>query len=371
MDTGSESDLDNLIDEVWRLFLEKLKRKEVPLARPNYGDEVNLFVPQTRMLLPLYTNPSFPNTIYTSSYLSSRRNTYAMLRKLGMPPDYFWKFEFWTNQRAFEVLSKVTAKIFSELLRTNKQGILSLENVSTGLKETKILLVLEECAECFGLEANHSICYYHTGTLTGILSALVGKELDGYETRCCATGGDNCEFVIGEKSEDGRVELERYLNPGKIEVSLQKRLKHVLEGSDRRGIGNEANVRYYQLLILNSLITNPKMFHASGYELGVAYGKRLALFLREYYNKKDEELLAIITDYYTLLKHLRIEINERIDEVRAKEIAEISGLSKNEIFLGFLFGELEGLLTEIKREKVVYAGNAFENDHLVISFKKQ
>jgi hypothetical protein len=67
---------------------------------------------------------------------------------------------------------------------------------------------------------------------------------------------------------------------------------------------------------------------------------------------------------------LEIEIKEGTEEIRAKEVAEISGLTKNDAFLGFLFGELEGLLSVIRKEKVVYAGNTFENDELVIKFKK-
>jgi predicted hydrocarbon binding protein len=362
-----EAELDKQIDEVWLVFLERLKRKKVPLVRSEFGDELNLFVPQIRMLLPIYANPLFPKSIYTTSHLTASRNTYAIMRKLGMPPDYFWKFEFWMGTRAFDVLSKVTNKIFREILSTTKQGLLSVENVSTGPQEIKVILELEECAECFGVDANHPICYYHAGTLTGIISALVGKELEGYESSCCATGGNKCVFVIGEKSEA----LEKYLNPEKIELSLHTRLKNVLDGTNIRSIGNETDVRYYQLLILNSLITNPKIFSASNYELGVGYGKTLASFLQEYYNKTEEELFDMILEYYKFLKHLQIVTKEGTDEIRAKEVAEISGLSKNNAFLGFLFGELEGLLSGIRKEKVVYAGNTFENEELVIKFKRE
>jgi hypothetical protein len=33
------------------------------------------------------------------------------MRRLGMPPDYFWKFEYWTDERAFETLGKVRRDI--------------------------------------------------------------------------------------------------------------------------------------------------------------------------------------------------------------------------------------------------------------------
>ncbi|MBN1761711.1 MAG: hypothetical protein JW878_01350 [Methanomicrobia archaeon] len=369
MSAEREVEMEKLIDEVWAIFLDKLKKKDVPQARPAFGDELNLFVPQLRMLLPIYANPRFPVSVYTSSYLAARRNAYAIMRKLDMPPDFFWKFEFWTDERAFDVLSKVTNRIFREIMRTTREGLLSVENASTDPKAIKILLTLDECVECFGIEANHPFCYYHAGTLTGIISALLGKELDGYETTCFATGGDKCEFVIG--LGHGGEALERYLNPGKLEFPLQQIVENALGGKSLRGLGNDTDLRYYQLIILNSIITNPKVFRDSSYEVGVAYGKTLAQFLGRYYNTSEDELLDAISRYYQSLKHLQLDLNEGADEVRAAEIAEISGLAHNADFLGFLFGELEGLLSVATKGKMTYAGNAFEGNELVIKFKKQ
>ena len=360
--------LEELIDGVWAVFLDRLKKKKVPIVRSTFGDDVNLFVPQIRLLLPTYANPRFPISIYTSSYLGARRNSYAMMRKLDMPPDFFWKFEFWTNDRAFEVLSEITNRIFREIMRTNKEGLLSVENASTDPKEIKIVLALAECVECLGIEANHPLCYYHAGTLTGIISALLKKELDGYEQGCSAIGDEKCEFVVGNLR--GRKELEEYLNPRKTEFPLRERLKKAVNGTNLRTLGNEADLRYYHLVILNTLFTNPEMFRASSYELGVGYGKLLAQFLESYYNKKGVELFDAIANYYSSFKHLRIELKDKAYEIRASDVAEISGLAKNEDFLGFLFGELEGLLSAITKEKVVYTGNAFEDSDLVIQFKK-
>ena len=119
-----ETEMEGLIDGVWSVFLDKLKKKDVPVLRSTFGDEINIFVPQIRVLLLMYANPRFPISLYTSAYLGARRNAYAIMRKLDMPPDFFWKFEFWTNERAFEVLSKVTNRIFREIMRTNREGLL-------------------------------------------------------------------------------------------------------------------------------------------------------------------------------------------------------------------------------------------------------
>ncbi|NQE54160.1 hypothetical protein C5S29_11255 [ANME-1 cluster archaeon GoMg3.2] len=361
--------MEELVDEVWRVFYDKLKKKEVPMVRSKFGDEVNLFVPQMRLLFPMCANPSFPKSIYTSSFLGAKRNAYPIMRKLDMPPDFCWKFEFWTNERAFEVLSKVINGIFRTIMRTNKEGLLSVENASTDPEEIKILLTLDECVECLGIEANHPICFYHAGTLTGIISALLGKELEGYETECCATGGEKCEFFIGNKV--GKEKLEEYLNPGKIEFSLDKRFEMALDEKIlRRSFGNETDLRYFQLVILNSLIPNPKMFSESSYEIGVEYGKKLVPILEKHYNKKGEELFDGISQYFGFLKHLQIELKKGAVEIRAAEVAEISGLAKNEDLLRFLFGELAGILSVVTEEKVVYTNNTFEDDTLIIEFEK-
>lgn len=369
MSVEREMGLEELIDEVWMVFLDKLRKKEIPRARSELGDEVDLFVPQIRALFLMRTkNPRFPEIIYTSSCHGAKRNAYTLKRKLNVPDDYFWKFEQWEDERAFRVLCFVTNRIFSEIMKINKEGLLGVENVSTDTKQIKILLKLEECAECFGVEANHPICYHHAGTLTGIVSALVGKELYGYETGCCATGGNECEFIIENNNSE---EHKKYLNPPKIDFSVNKRLEDTLEGKNLRSMGNKIDLRYYQLVIFNSLITNPKMFSASSHDVGIEYGNILASFLQTYYNKNEEELFDQISHYYRLLKHLRIEIKKGAVEIRAEEVAEISGMPKNEVFLGFLYGELEGLFSAIMDEEVICKAKTFENDDLVITFKKQ
>jgi len=363
------ANLEKLIDEVWSLFLDDLKKKEHPQIRATFGDEVNLFVPQVRLLLPLHANPRFPVSLYTASYLGARRNAYAIMRKLDMPPDFFWKFEYWTNERAFEVLSKVINRIFREIMRTTKEGLLSVENASTDPKEIKIQLALAECVECFGVSANHPVCYYHAGTFTGIISALLGKELDCYETVCCATGGATCEFMVVNKGKGE--ELEQYLNPATIDFALQKRLAGALDGQTRPSIGSEANLRYYHLVLLNSLITNPKLFSASSYDLGKEYGKNVVQFLAQYYQKQEHELLEVVAQYYRVLKHLQLELTQGTAVIRAAEVAEISGLATSADFLGFLIGELEGIVSVLRHEPLRCTEPIFEGNELILKLKPQ
>lgn len=363
------ANLEELIDEVWSLFLDDLKQKGHPQARTIFGDEVNLLVPQVRLLLPLHANPRFPISLYTASYLGARRNAYAIMRKLDMPPDFFWKFEYWTNERAFEVLSKVINRIFREIMRTTKEGLLSVKNASTNPEEIRIQLALDECVECFGLAANHPVCYYHAGVFTGIISALLGKELDCYETACCATGGATCEFMVVNKGQGEA--LEQYLNPATIDFALPQRLKSALDGQTRQSTGTDANLRYYHLVLLNSLITNPQLFSATSYELGRDYGKNLVRFLAQYYQKQEHELLDVVAQYYRFLKHLQLELTQGTTVLRAGEVAEIAGLTKSADYLSFLIGELEGIVSVLRHEPLRCIEPTVEGTELILKLKQQ
>lgn len=362
-----KEELIGVFEDVWRVFFARIKKNKVSTARSKWVDEVDLFLPQIRALCLMRRYGGFPGIIYGSSYRGVKKIAHRLARKYAdMVPDLLDNFISLNDTEAPKQLSEVTELIFREIMKINKEGLLSVEKVYTDPPDhIKITLKLEECAECFGVkETNkHSICFYHAGTLTGIVSSLLNKKLYGYETECCAAGEDECVFII----EDNNKEHKKYLKPGKIDFSLHKRLEDTLESKNPRPIGNETDLRYYQLVVLNSLIENPERFSKSSYKAGIEYGKELASFLQTYYKKKEEELFDVISRYYRDLKHLQIELKGS-DEIRVKQVAEISGisgLSKEEFFLGFLFGELEGLLSVICKEKT------FENDDLVITFKKQ
>ncbi|MDY6966063.1 MAG: 4-vinyl reductase [Halobacteriota archaeon] len=366
MTEKSETDkIGSIIDEIWMGYIKRLMKKEITPIRPSIGDEIDLSVPQIKTLLLAISNPLFPTSIYTSSHISACRNAHLIMRRLGMPPDYFWKFEYWTNERAFETLGKVTNRIFAEMMNISNEGHLSLKNVSIDPKKLGIELEFEECAECYSLEIDKPVCYYHAGLFAGILSSLVGKELDAYETDCHAIGSKSCIFLITQK-EDEREALEDYLSaPGGL--SIENMLKRTLDRKTARSMGNDVGLRYYQLLALNSIATNPKMIGRSSYEVGGKYGKKLASFLKEYYAVDD--LTDAIPGHYKALKQMSIK--DICDgRVCAQEVAEISELPKDDNILGFLFGELEGIISEISMEKLEYADNQVEGGELIINFKK-
>jgi predicted hydrocarbon binding protein len=372
---GVERELEKQIDIVWMGFLDKIikKKRVLKVRSTQWGDDVDLLVPQIRALCLMHTNLDFPHYIYNSSYLGAKRNSRKIIEKLTIKrklQDILWELKSSNDTRAFDLLSKVISMIFSKIMEINKEGLLSVEEVYTDPPDhIKVTSHLEECAECFGVKgAKHPLCFYHAGTLTGIMSTLLDKKLYGYETECYAVDGEVCTFII----EDNSKEHENYVNPGEIAFSLvDKRLEDTFGRKMlRRPMGNDTDLGYYQLTILSSLIENPKMFSASCYDAGIKYGRRLASFLQAYYNKKEEGLFDMISHYYQSLKQLQIE-REGAEKIRAKAVAEISGLPNDKVFLGFLCGELEGLFSVMRKEKVLCKDMTFEKSDLVIPIKKQ
>lgn len=308
------------IEYVWMVFFARIKKNKVKRARPNWVDEVDLLLPQIRTLYLMHRYAAFPKNIYESSYRRAIENARPLaIKYTDMLPDLFDNFISLEDEGASKQLSGITNMIFRKIMEINKEGLLSVEKVTTNPPDhIEMTLKLKDCAECFGVKANHAICYYHAGTLTGIVSSLLDKKLYGYETECCATGGDECVFII----EDNKSEKhKKYLKPGKIDFSLDKRLEDFLGNKIHRRMGNDTYLRYYQLVILDSIIENLEILSKISYNAGIEYGKELASFLLAYYNKKEEELFDVISRYYRDLKHLQIEL-KGTEEIRAKQVAE-------------------------------------------------
>ena len=62
-----DTEMEKLSDELWNLSLSRISKKEQPAVRPSLGDDVDLYVAQTRTLLLLEANPNFAPLLYQSS----------------------------------------------------------------------------------------------------------------------------------------------------------------------------------------------------------------------------------------------------------------------------------------------------------------
>ncbi|MFH1639349.1 MAG: 4-vinyl reductase [Chloroflexota bacterium] len=356
--------MEKLIDGVWNSSLVRITKKGMPPVRPSLGDDIDLFIPQVRTILLLQANPALASLIYGSSYASASRNAYAIMKKLGMPADYFWKFEYWPRDRALDTLRRVINRVFSTMMSQNKEGLLDIKDVD--IEHMRFTMVVKECVECIGITAESGICYYHVATLSGIIAALINRDMDGYETECQAKGDDTCTYIVGKKDDaDIAGKLESYLSPGQIEMKVDDRLDESLKGHSRRSQGNLVNISYYQLTIANSIITDPTLSPSSSFNVGTVYGVKLASFINNYYHEDGAEA---IKKYYNQLHYLAIKKLEMGTDVNIvmEECPEVAGVTREKELLGFLLGELQGLMSTLMNQKMTYQESAFENGNLII-----
>jgi predicted hydrocarbon binding protein len=157
--------------------------------------------------------PTARKNLYSISHHNATRSAKIFIKTAKMPKDMFWKFNFWSREKAITIVGEIADKIFSEMLRASETA--TLDMIEAEPRNFKFSVRFKECNECQGLSGLKSgACSYHAGVFAGILSSLLDQELDAYETSCRAVGDQECTFSIGPRqSKEVRDALTRYLNP--------------------------------------------------------------------------------------------------------------------------------------------------------------
>lgn len=361
--------MEKFIDSVWALSLERIAKKGTAGAlRSSLGDDIDIYIPQIHTIMLLQANPEIASFIYKSAYTSANRNTYTVMKKLGMPPDYFWKFEYWPKERAYDTLKRVINRVFTAMMNLNKEGSLDLTNVD--VEKLRLTIAFKDCAECAGVAAAKGICYYHAATFAGIIGALIGKDMDAFETECHAPNGAACVFLIGKRDDpEMAAGLGEYLVPPEF-TGVDKRLADCLSGNSLRSQGNLVNIGYYQLMLTNILASNPEMLAAASFEAGVEHGKRMAPVIAEFFGAND---LDVIGKYYCRLHHLTVRgvaVGDGVD-ITLSEIAEVAAALRKQELLEFLFGELQGLVSSLLESNMVYRESHLDGNDLAVRLSPQ
>ena len=358
--------MDRIVDQAWTSLLASVVKKR-DILRPEIGDEIDLYVPQSRLLSLVESNPTVPKLLYLSAHSSARRNASSIVRKLGMPADYFWKFEYWPKARALRTLGQIVKRVFSSIMVEAKEGILEIVNLD--IDPLRISLDFGDCVECAGISGlEYGICYYHAGTFSGILSALINRDLDSFETDCCVRGDELCRFITGEKeNEDIKTGYDTYISPPEIRTDLASRLEKSLNNLPVRALGNLVDVTYHQLVMASTLLTDPQRLASTNSEVGSQLGRTLAPVLAEFYG---HEGLQNMSDYYFQLGNFCIEVkgDKPQLELAIRECATSVGPIKMMEMMSFLFGELQGLTSELTKTEMVLKESRFEGDELLLTF---
>ncbi|MFC2035961.1 V4R domain-containing protein [Chloroflexota bacterium] len=358
--------MDRIIDQAWSSLLANVLKKRGKL-RQEIGDEIDLYLPQSRLLSLIESNPTIPEPLYLSAQSSARRNANSIVRKLGMPADYFWKFEYWPKGRALTALGQIVKRVFSSIMSQAKEGNMSI--VELDVDPLRISISFGDCVECAGISGlERGICYYHAGTFSGILSALINRDLDSFETGCCACGDESCYFVIGDKEDEYiKTGHDTYVSPLKISTDLTSRLEKSLNNLPVRSLGNLVDVNYHQLVMASTLLINPHVLTSTSLDVGSQLGRKLAPILTEFYR---HEGLKNVSDYYLQLGQFRVEVKENKPQLELviRECAESVGDIQIMEMMSFLLGELQGLTSELSQIEMILKESRFEDDMLVLIF---
>ncbi len=342
--------VEQIEDEVWARALDKIvKGKVVPSLRAGLGDDIDMIVPQAAMAGLMSTNPGFAKMLYAAAYASAKRNAYIVTRQVGMPADFFWKFEYWTQQRAFETMQKVIARVFASIMSHQKQG--TLELVAADVEHVRFELTFADCAECSCLAAGSPICYFQAGLLAGILGGLLNKDLDAVELECAAQGSKVCKFKIGKPDDrEIKMPLEERQGHLSLHIDYSKRLEESLirqtMGVAIRRIGDMVDVGYYQLLLSSVFLANldvlARALLATGEEMGQASA---ALILQRF----QGDVPSTVSAFYRQLRYTDIRITEQGQEVevQAQEAPETTGSMAQAALVPFLCGGLQGILSSL------------------------
>ena len=337
--TTDRASADKVVDLVWSRALGKILKGEAPVAaRPGLGEGIDLTVPQASTAAMLSRIPAFTKLLYNAGYEASSRNAYLVLRRVGMPSDFFWKFDYWYEDRAFETLDKVIDSIFTALMA--KQNVGQMKLVSVDGEHGRFELSFAHCAECAGFRTPTPMCFYHTGSFAGILSAMLDRELDGYESECVSTGGNACRFTVGNRDDiQIRRGLDEWLAGFSGDLDVAERTAESLSADT----GTMVDIGYYQLLLASSYLTNIDVLERACLEAGESVGAALADVVQQRF--PGEPLLAV-QEFYRRMRHTSVKITPEGDGYRveldeAPEVIEpLSGLA----VVPFLPGELAGLL---------------------------
>ena len=358
--------MDDVIDRAWDAMLAAVLKKRTT-TRSGIGDEIHLFVPQSRLLSLVEADSAIPRLVYTSARDSARRNAATIMNKLGMPADYFWKFEYWPKTRAFTTLEKIVERVFSSIMRQANEGELKITGLSVDPLEIDISF--NDCAECAGISGiDQGMCFYHAGTFSGILSGLIHRDLEGFETECRAAGNAICRFTVYDSKEGGfDKEQEAYLSFPAPGIDIPARLRDALTGAEARKPGNMVDIGYLQLAMANTLLTDPETYARVSYEAGLKLGKQLAPVLRDFFDTPDIQTIA---EYYLRMGAFHAEVNGDISGIMfvISECAESAGAANNPEMTAFLAGELQGLLSELMETEMKPEEMRFENETILITF---
>ncbi len=330
---------------------------DLPVIRPTLGDYVNTIEVQKRLDYVLLYNPNMARIEYQSTLDGTKENVKEQHNRKGLDCKSFRNFKRKDPKQSSKILQILNRNIYGPLFQKMGKGYGTFQSVDTDSRQ--ITYQVKSCDECLDLpDVGLKTCFYFSGLLAGIFSALFDQSMGTYESTCGTNGETTCNYEINNiRDVDFRDKLESYLNLSitdeklhEVEKALSENILKSLkaETPSELKIGSNSHIIGYQLRILNNLEQNPEIFSETYRKAGVRFSNRLAEILKSFYHVDGEELLIdALPKYYKKQQLANIESVEKFQDgflMTISEAVDCAGVKNLDVNpCAFMRGEIEGI----------------------------
>jgi len=330
---------------------------ELPIIRPTLGDYVNSVEIQKRLDYVVLYNPNIARIEYQSTLNGTNENAKEQHDKKGLDCKLFRNFKRRDAQQSSKILYVLNRNIYGPFFQKMGKGYGTFLPIDPDSRQ--ITYEVKNCDECLDLpDVGLKTCFYFSGILAGIFSALFDQPMGVYELTCGTNGEPTCNYKINNIHDiDFKDELDRYLNLSisdenllKVEKALSEKIMRSLkaETPSEPIIGSNSHIISYQLRILNNLEQNPEILSETYRKAGVRFSNRLAEILKSFYQVDGEELLTeALPKYYKKQLLANIESVEKFQDkflITIFEAVDCAGVKNLDVKpCAFMRGEIEGI----------------------------
>jgi predicted hydrocarbon binding protein len=328
---------------------------DLPPVRSSLGDYVNTFETQKRLDYVLISNPNLTRIEYQSTLNNTKQIVEEQHEIKGLNHAMFRNFSLRDKEQALKILQVLNNNIYSPMFRKLGKGDGKLRTVDQNTR--RITYEVGNCDECLYLpDVGIHSCFYFSGLLAGIFSALFQQSMGAYQSAC--NNEHTCNYEIGQLRENTFAEkVDTYLQTELTADSFHN-VETILLGNILRSLSeknsvtpdgkNQVHVFGYQLRMLNVLGQNPEIFSETYRKAGLRFSKHFADILRKFYHVDGEELLTdALSKYYMKQQTAKLHSVEKSHDgylITFSESIDCAGIKKlNFKPCSFMQGEIEGI----------------------------
>ncbi len=330
---------------------------DLPVTRPTLGDYISTVETQKRLDYILFYNPNIVRIEYQSTLDSTKENVLLQHDKKKLDHGIFRNFTRRDPETATKLLQIINRNIYGPVFRTLGKGYGTVRSVEPPSR--RVSYEVRVCNECLDLpDVGMHSCFYFSGLLAGIFTAIFQQPMGVYESTCGTSGDPTCTYEIGHLHDaEFADKVEEYLNVNipsnslhEVESKLQSKILESLsyDGPVKTTIGSHVHIFIYQLRMLNTIAQNPEIFSETYQKAGVRFSHHLVNTLRQFYHVDGEKLLTeAMPDYYKKQLLANIHSVEKFDDgylVTFSEPMDCAGIKELDIKpCSFMKGEIEGI----------------------------